>query len=56
MKGFVLFGSNVHKQSSRIFMGTSPGQELANDFAFMHEFISLNVMKNEFEHATNNGN
>ena len=34
--GFVRFGGMVYKQSSSIFMGTTPSPDLANEFAFMH--------------------
>ena len=37
-------------------MGTSPAPDLANDFAFFHEFKFFKVMIDEFEHAKNNGN
>ena len=55
-EGYVQFGSNIYKQSSGIFMGMSPAPDLANDFAFMHEFNFLKVMIDEFEHAKSNGN
>ena len=36
-------------------METSPAPDLANDFAFMHEFKFLKVMIDEFERAKNDG-
>ena len=33
-----------HEQPSGIVMGTAPAPDLANDFAFMHEFRFLEVM------------
>lgn len=36
--GSVQFGNTIYHQSSGIFMGTSPAPDLANIFAFMHEF------------------
>ncbi|CAN0253736.1 unnamed protein product, partial [Laminaria digitata] len=55
-EGFVQFGSYMYKQSSGIFMGTAPAPDLANDFAFMHEFNFLKVMIDEYVHARNTGN
>ena len=46
----------IHKQSSGIFMRTSPAPGLVNYVAFMHEFKFLTVIIDEFEHAKNNGN
>ena len=37
-------------------MGTAPGPDLANDFAFMHEFKFLKVMIDEYVHDINSGN
>ena len=37
-------------------MGTAPAPDLANDFAFMHEFKFLKVMIDEYVHAINSGN
>ena len=45
----------MYKQSSGIFMGTAPAPDLANDFAFMHEFKFLKVI-DEYVHAINSGN
>ena len=45
----------TYKQSSGIFMGTSPAPDLSNDFAFINEFKLFKVMIAEFEHAKNNG-
>ena len=36
-------------------MGTAPAPDLANDFAFMHEFKFLKVI-DEYVHAINSGN
>ena len=36
-------------------MGTAPAPDLANDFAFMHEFKFLKVMIDEYVHAINSG-
>ena len=37
-------------------MGTAPAPDLANDFAFMHDFKLLTVMIDEYVHAINSGN
>ena len=36
-EGCVQFGPYMYRQTSGVFMGTSPAAELANDFAFWHE-------------------
>ena len=35
------FGPHVYRQTSGVFMGTSPTPELANNFAFWHEYEFL---------------
>ena len=42
-------------QSSGILIGTAPAPDLANDFAFMHEFKFLKVMIDKYD-AINSGN
>ena len=37
-------------------MGTAPSPDLADDFAFMHEFKFIEVMIDEYVHAINSGN
>ena len=46
-EGFTQFGNSMYKQSSGIFMGMSPAPDLANIFAFMHEFDFLKEMISE---------
>ena len=46
-EGCVQFGPHMYRQTSGVFMGTSPAPELANDFAFWHEFEFLTHMVNE---------
>ena len=40
-EGCVQFGPYMYRQTCGVFMGTSPAPELANDFAFCHEFEFL---------------
>lgn len=54
-EGYVQFGSNMYKQASGIFMGTSPAPDLANDFAFMHELRFLKVLMNAHDQALATG-
>ena len=37
-------------------METAPAPDLANDFAFMHQFNFLKVMIDQYLHAINSGN
>ena len=37
----------MYRQTSGVFMGTSPAPELANNFGFRHEFEFLSHMVNE---------
>ena len=53
-EGFLQSGGVVHKQSSVIFIGTAPAPDLGNDFAFMHEIDSLNVVTNRYLRDTRN--
>ena len=46
-EGCIQFGPHMYRQTSRVFMGTSPAPELANGFAFWHEFEFLTHMVNE---------
>ena len=48
-EGFVQFGPHMYRQTSGVFMGTSPAPELANIFAFWHgcEFLSHMVNENK---------
>ena len=46
----------MYKQASGIFMGTAPAPDLANDIAFMHEFMFLRVMIDKYVQAMNDGN
>ena len=39
----------MYRQTSGVFMGTSPAAELANDFAFWHEFECFTHMVNEYK-------
>ena len=41
LKKCVEFGPHMYRQTSGVFMGTSPAPELANDFAFWHEYEFL---------------
>ena len=38
----------MFRQTSGVFMGTSPAPELANNFVFWHEFEFLSHMVNEY--------
>ena len=38
----------MFRQTSGVFMGTSPAPELANNFGFWHEFEFLSHMVNEY--------
>ena len=38
-----------YRQASDVFMGTSPTPELANNFAFWHEYEFLSHMVNEYK-------
>ena len=48
-EGFVQFGPRMFRQTSGVFMGTSPAPELANNFGFWHEFEFLSHMVNEYQ-------
>ena len=48
-EGCVQFGPHMYRQTSGVFMGTSPAPELANDFAFWHEYEFLTHVVNEHE-------
>ena len=39
----------IDRQTSGVFMGTSPAPELANNFAFWHEYGFLSHMVNEYK-------
>ena len=51
-EGFVQFRGQMYCT----VMGTAPAPDLADDFAFMHEFKFLEVMIDEYVHAINSGN
>ena len=42
------FGPHMYGQTSAVFMGTSPRPELANDFAFWHEYEYLSHIVQEY--------
>ena len=46
MKDWYNLAPHIFRQTSVVFMGTSPAPELANDFAFWHEFEFLSHMVN----------
>ena len=46
-EGCVQFGPHMYRQTSGVFMGTSQAPELANDFAFSHEYEFLTHKVNE---------
>ena len=46
-EGCVQFGPHMYRQTSGVFMGTSPAPGLANGFAFWHEYEFLTRMVNE---------
>ena len=48
-EGFVQFGPHMYRQTSGVFMGTPPAPELANNFAFCHEYEFLSHMVNEYK-------
>ncbi|CAN0173407.1 unnamed protein product, partial [Ascophyllum nodosum] len=48
-EGCVQFGPYMYRQTSGVFMGTSPAPELANDFAFWHEYGFLTHMVNDYK-------
>ena len=48
-KGFVQFGPHMYRQTSGVFMGISPAAELANDFAFWHEYGLFSDMAQEYK-------
>ena len=48
-EGFVQFGPHMYRQTSGVFMGTSPAPELANNFAFWHDYEFLSHMVNEYK-------
>ena len=49
-EGCVQCGPHMYRQTSGVFMGTSPAPELANDFAFWHEeYGFLTHMVNEYK-------
>ena len=49
-EGCVQFGPYMYRQTSGVFMGTSPAPEQANDFAFWHEYeLFLTHMVNEYK-------
>ena len=48
-EGFVQFGPHMYRQTSGVFMGTSPAPELANNFSFWHEYEFLSHMVNEYK-------
>lgn len=50
-EGYVQFGANMYRQSSGIFMGSSPAPDLANYFAFMHEYEFYLEMIEEYSLA-----
>ena len=43
-EGCVQFGPHMYRQTSGVFMGTSPAPELASDFRFWHEYEFLSHM------------
>ena len=45
------FGGVAYKQPSGICMGTAPAPDLANDFAFVHEFNFLKEMISNYTNA-----
>ena len=46
-KDCVQFDPLMYRQTSGVFMGTSPALEVANDFAFWHEYEFLSHMAQE---------
>ncbi len=50
-EGYVQFGPCLFRQSSGIFMGSSFAPDLANYFAFMHEYTFYEEMINDFHEA-----
>ena len=43
------FGPHMYRQPSGVFMGTFPAPELANNFAFWHEYEFLLHVVNEYK-------
>lgn len=51
-EGYVQFGAHMYRQSSGIFMGSSFAPDLANYFAFMHEYTFYLELIVEYDIAT----
>ena len=50
-EGYVQFGSHMFRQSSGIFMGASFAPDMANYYAFMHEYTFYLEMITEWDSA-----